>query len=195
MGTDGGGGKGGGGKHTWWLTRAPADATVDIAIWSTTEQGLAITAGSLATLRPLFRIVGHRLGLTSVGPTAALHDSERQAPSAMGGRLKDVSNNTGSSSSAGRPRRGPFSLTTFMANDDAEAHELGSNSDQGEGPQDVRFSSKRPRVWESQGACGRDNESETGLTFEASKESQGGDKGDHRDIFVVQTFSMREDRL
>ncbi|UKZ49109.1 hypothetical protein TrVGV298_003349 [Trichoderma virens] len=30
-------------------------STVDIAIWSTTEQGLGIAAGSLATLRPLFR--------------------------------------------------------------------------------------------------------------------------------------------
>ncbi|CAI6292913.1 unnamed protein product [Periconia digitata] len=35
-------------------------ATLDIAIWSDIEQGLAITAGSLATLRPLYRrITGH----------------------------------------------------------------------------------------------------------------------------------------
>ncbi|KAF9872592.1 hypothetical protein CkaCkLH20_10089 [Colletotrichum karsti] len=163
-------------------------ATVDIAIWSTTEQGLAITAGSLATLRPLFRLVGHRLGFTSMGPSA-LHDSDRNAPSAMGGKLKDISNN----SSASRPRRGPFSLTTFMAKDEAEAHELASNSDQGESQQS-KFSSKRPRVWESQGTQ-RDNDSETELTFEASKESQGSDRGDNRDIVVVQTFSMREDRL
>lgn len=40
----------------------PADATVDIAIWSDTEQGLAITAGSLATLRPLFRAVTSKFG-------------------------------------------------------------------------------------------------------------------------------------
>lgn len=39
-------------------------ATVDIAIWSDIELGLAITAGSLATLRPLYRIVSARLGLT-----------------------------------------------------------------------------------------------------------------------------------
>ncbi|KAM0324679.1 hypothetical protein ACHAQA_008072 [Verticillium albo-atrum] len=39
--------------------------TVDIAIWSTVEQGLAITAGSLATLKPLIKAMGHRLGLTS----------------------------------------------------------------------------------------------------------------------------------
>ncbi|KAF2276835.1 uncharacterized protein EI97DRAFT_417912 [Westerdykella ornata] len=43
-------------------------ATTDIAIWSTVEQGLAITAGSLATLRPLFTLILARLGL-STGPS------------------------------------------------------------------------------------------------------------------------------
>ena len=37
--------------------------TLDIAIWSTVELGLAITAGSLATLRPLFTSVLYKLGL------------------------------------------------------------------------------------------------------------------------------------
>ncbi|KAH7402831.1 hypothetical protein BKA66DRAFT_564726 [Pyrenochaeta sp. MPI-SDFR-AT-0127] len=40
-------------------------ATTDIAIWSTVEQGLAITAGSLATLRPLFFLAMARLGLNT----------------------------------------------------------------------------------------------------------------------------------
>ncbi|KAH7026737.1 uncharacterized protein B0I36DRAFT_248763 [Microdochium trichocladiopsis] len=40
-------------------------ATVDIAIWSTVEQGLAITAGSLATTRPLLRMLGQKLGLAT----------------------------------------------------------------------------------------------------------------------------------
>ncbi|KAJ8106098.1 hypothetical protein OPT61_g9766 [Boeremia exigua] len=39
--------------------------TLDIAIWSTVEQGLAITAGSLATLRPLFSLVMHHMGLST----------------------------------------------------------------------------------------------------------------------------------
>jgi hypothetical protein len=39
--------------------------TLDIAIWSTVEMGLAITAGSLATLRPLFFLAVHRLGLST----------------------------------------------------------------------------------------------------------------------------------
>ncbi|KAF2855630.1 hypothetical protein T440DRAFT_159167 [Plenodomus tracheiphilus IPT5] len=42
-------------------------ATVDVAIWSDTEQGLAITAGSLATLRPLWRQVSTTLGFASSG--------------------------------------------------------------------------------------------------------------------------------
>ncbi|KAI1775941.1 hypothetical protein F4818DRAFT_415482 [Hypoxylon cercidicola] len=40
-------------------------ATVDVAIWSTVEQGLAISAGSLATLRPLFKLVGYKMGVTT----------------------------------------------------------------------------------------------------------------------------------
>ncbi|KAF5005915.1 hypothetical protein FDECE_7673 [Fusarium decemcellulare] len=39
--------------------------TLDIAIWSTIEQGLAITAGSLATLRPLIKLAAFRMGFTS----------------------------------------------------------------------------------------------------------------------------------
>ncbi|KDN66415.1 hypothetical protein CSUB01_09853 [Colletotrichum sublineola] len=157
-------------------------ATVDIAIWSTTEQGLAITAGSLATLRPLFRIIGYRLGFTSLGPSQ-LHDSERGDPSAMGGKVKNVSN-----ASSSRQRRGPFSLTTFMAKDDVDSHEMAN----GESDQRLQHkpSSKRARGWESTGR--RDNESETELTFEASKESA---RSDRENITVVQTFSLREDRL
>lgn len=44
-------------------------ATVDIAIWSDIEQGLAITAGSLATLRPLYRMISAKFGFTSTGGT------------------------------------------------------------------------------------------------------------------------------
>jgi hypothetical protein len=38
---------------------------VDVALWSAIEQGLAITATSLATLRPLFKLAGFHLGLAS----------------------------------------------------------------------------------------------------------------------------------
>jgi hypothetical protein len=42
-------------------------ATLDIAIWSDVEQGLAITAGSLATLRPLYRQIASRFGFDQTG--------------------------------------------------------------------------------------------------------------------------------
>lgn len=42
-------------------------ATLDIAIWSDTEQGLGITAGSLATLRPLYRLLATKFGISTTG--------------------------------------------------------------------------------------------------------------------------------
>lgn len=42
---------------------------MDIAIWSAIEQGLAITAGCLATLRPLLKEFGYWMGWTK--PSAA----------------------------------------------------------------------------------------------------------------------------
>ncbi|CAH0040409.1 unnamed protein product [Clonostachys rhizophaga] len=44
-------------------------ATINIVIWSTIEQGVAIMAGSLATLRPLLRQVAQNLGFSSTGPS------------------------------------------------------------------------------------------------------------------------------
>ncbi|KAF2648590.1 hypothetical protein K491DRAFT_684585 [Lophiostoma macrostomum CBS 122681] len=51
-------------------------ATVDIAIWSTVEQGLAVAAGSFATLRPLMQIVMKELGTVT--------STYRRRPSAYG---------------------------------------------------------------------------------------------------------------
>lgn len=53
---------------------------MDVAIWSIIEQGLAITATSLATLRPLFKLAGHRLGLASQ-PTALRPYGHKSTPS------------------------------------------------------------------------------------------------------------------
>lgn len=44
-------------------------ATIDIAIWSTAEGGLGITAGNLATLRPLVQSMGNCFGFTQSGQT------------------------------------------------------------------------------------------------------------------------------
>jgi hypothetical protein len=55
-------------------------ATLDIAIWSDTEQGLGITAGSLATLRPLFRQIGNRLGISSGTSAEPSKSNGRRTP-------------------------------------------------------------------------------------------------------------------
>ncbi|KAK7224357.1 hypothetical protein V2G26_012360 [Clonostachys chloroleuca] len=44
-------------------------ATINIVIWSTIEQGVAIMAGSLATLCPLLRQVAQNRGFSSTGPS------------------------------------------------------------------------------------------------------------------------------
>jgi hypothetical protein len=60
-------------------------ATTDIAIWSTVEQGLAITAGSLATLRPLFFLAMRRLGLTTQPTGRRPSYGGKSGPLAAGG--------------------------------------------------------------------------------------------------------------
>lgn len=70
--------------------RSPGN-TLDIAIWSTIEQGLAITAGSLATLRPLIKLLAFRLGLTtkpkSMRPSDYATNSRPLGGSKGGGHL------------------------------------------------------------------------------------------------------------
>jgi hypothetical protein len=87
-------------------------ATVDIAIWSDIEQGLAITAGSLATLRPLYRVVVARLGWTQTS-TRPLKES--------GGRPYEPSGVSGSK----QKRSGPFSLVTLTRNNGSTSEEYG----------------------------------------------------------------------
>lgn len=40
-----------------------SDSIIEVSIWSTVEPGIGITAGCIATLRPLFQTVMWRLGL------------------------------------------------------------------------------------------------------------------------------------
>ncbi len=56
-------------------------ATLDIAIWSETEQGLGITAASLATLRPLYRLLASRFGINTTNGD----DSGKDNPKWYGG--------------------------------------------------------------------------------------------------------------
>ncbi|KXJ86387.1 hypothetical protein Micbo1qcDRAFT_236923 [Microdochium bolleyi] len=56
-------------------------STIDIAIWSTVESGLAIVAGNLATTRPLYRHLMQRFGFTqrtgTVGPSGPTASGRR----------------------------------------------------------------------------------------------------------------------
>lgn len=49
--------------------------SIPIAIWSTVEQCLAITAGCLATLQPLVKMIRSKLGMTSSHPTLGNSES------------------------------------------------------------------------------------------------------------------------
>ncbi|KAH7323216.1 hypothetical protein B0I35DRAFT_450331 [Stachybotrys elegans] len=128
-------------------------ATLDIAIWSATEQGLAITAGSLATLRPLVRIISQRFGLSN--GLSEIKDSDAPYPSGREGRSHN-------SNSTGNKLRGPFSLTTFMQRDDIEL-ETESQSDRTIGHK-MSNGAIRTSIWESHKRG--ENTSEEKLTAE-----------------------------
>jgi len=51
------------------------DATVDVALWSTVEPGIGITAGCLATLRPLLQRILLGTGLAAAPPRARQYRS------------------------------------------------------------------------------------------------------------------------
>ncbi|ETS80652.1 hypothetical protein PFICI_08181 [Pestalotiopsis fici W106-1] len=85
-------------------------STADIAIWSQVEIGLAIAAGSLATLRPLFHSIGQTLGLpglsgSSPGAAVAVPASAKFAPSSSSHGQK----NHKSAVSCGKKNMSPLS--------------------------------------------------------------------------------------
>ncbi|KKY15728.1 putative integral membrane [Diplodia seriata] len=77
-------------------------STVDIAIWSDIEEGLAITAGSLACLRPLFRIF--RARLLGIGGSSSSGDrGRRQWPRSASSSQQPMSIGRARKGSLGRP--------------------------------------------------------------------------------------------
>jgi len=98
-------------------------ATTDIAIWSQTEQGLAIAAGSLATLRPLFRKMVHAVGLTTTSATQGAPNygngqSAMPSRGAVGAGYRFKSTSTFGSNSTRDKQHSMFSMTTFQRIDD-----------------------------------------------------------------------------
>lgn len=149
-----------------------------MAIWSSVEQGLAITAGSLATLRPLFALVMHQLGL-STRPT-------QQRPSNYGLQTPPASqvlNSRRKGSKNGLDMYGLSHVQETRISDDSLAKEsslpkspnwLNSN-----GPQNITKSQIRS-----------DNESERSLRLKSSRNSSE----DQMQIMVSKTFWVDEER-
>lgn len=156
------------------LTHTCADATVDIAIWSCTEQGLAITAGSLATLRPLLRNVGYCFGLSTPGPTE-LHDSDHQA----------LSGTMGGQSSRKKSQQDPFSLTRLDREDDGPF-----DAEDGRQVFGNRQGDRRIAPWESQGSS--QDGSEEG--FAGNRSSTFGQDWKGHNIVKVQTVTVTSER-
>ena len=139
-------------------------ATVDIAIWSTTEQGLAITAGSLATLRPLLRQVSEALGLSIAG-RSEIPDSDDVPPS-------DHIKTFGQSGNS-RRHRGPFSLTTF-GREGGSDEEIAKNDGGEHGNTTYVVGGKSASIWTSTTPRERgDNESEERLTPAQTQQVNG----------------------
>ncbi len=89
--------------------------TVDVAIWSTVEQGMAITAGGLATLQPLLKIIAFKLGLRS-------HPSQPN-PSNYGNKIR-LQENAISVRRSFTHKSEPFSPSHKTSHDDQDALNL-----------------------------------------------------------------------
>ncbi|KAM0518871.1 hypothetical protein ACHAPE_003861 [Trichoderma viride] len=134
-------------------------ATIDIAIWSTVEQGLAITAGSLATIRPLFRKIAAKLGWST-----------------MGSNLPPTGESMGGRQTTGRSRknksRDPFSLATFNREEEDESNgniKLVDNYPGNFQTTITTITADPKSVWKSSNRHKADNESEEELRMEGSK--------------------------
>lgn len=154
-------------------------STLDIAIWSSVEQGLAITAGSLATLRPLFFLAMHRLGLTTRGPSGG-------RPSAYG-MSAPLPANAGSSAGhkADKLRPDKYQLSATV--------KTRCSSDEDSIPRTGDMSHKSSTNWadrkshkKSNNNTSNDNESERSLRIRTSEE-------DNMHIMVSKSFYITDE--
>ncbi len=159
-----------------------AGATIDIAIWSTTEQGLAITAGSLATLRPLFRRIAAKLGWSTV--QSGMPAAEEGPNSSIGHR-----------NTTGRGRKEPadhsvslvYPATIMMTTRRRPKTSKMGGLKLGDGyPGNFKttITSGRKSIWGSKGPR-TDNESEEELRMEGAKGDMTGVK--------IKSFSITEE--
>ncbi|KAI5919083.1 hypothetical protein F4810DRAFT_519394 [Camillea tinctor] len=152
-------------------------ATVDIAVWSTTEQGLAITAGSLATLRPLYRTAAQRLGLWS---SATGMPQSGNLPKTIGSSgVGKPGGKYGKGSQGSRSYGGDFSLATFSPTD--EEAQVDRHDDRLKMNNTIVCTTdivvKRSSIWgSSKEDRSRHNESQEELHLKSSKDTFNGSK-------------------
>jgi hypothetical protein len=157
--------------------------TTDIAIWSTVEQGLAITAGSLATCRPLFFLAMHKMGL-STNPT-----NNRPSYGGKSGPLHQYgSQSKGQKQDSLRPD--VFKLSTVV--------ETRRSTDSGhrvtDGPKSPHWSDKGPKVPTKESkkhSKKSDNESERSLKMKSSTASSDDEEAMH--IMVSKSFYITDE--
>jgi hypothetical protein len=143
---------------------------VDIAIWSTMEQGLAITAGSLASLQPLVKRVGQRLGFWDTRPS--MPGSRDIMPRTIGSMDRSKARKKS------RSARDTFGMTTLDWEDSGEARREGS-ADAASYPKnneimltrEVAVTTKRGSLWTVSEQRGSESQEE--LTNKLSKETFG----------------------
>lgn len=106
-------------------------ATTDIAIWSETEQALAITAGCFGTLRPLFKVVLTKLGLSQSNTANPDYHHGSNSRNLKGGSAyaRSQGNKFGGSSKQSSKAGGNsmFSMSTFTRLDDSNDREVGKS--------------------------------------------------------------------
>lgn len=171
-------------------------ATTDIAIWSTIEQGLAITAGSLATLRPLFFLALHRLGL-STQPTG-------QRPSNYGGMSgQKLGVPASSQQNTDRLRPDVYKLSNVVesrASQDSNPRDadipkaptwFNNNYPPQPPPKDTKFSEKSSKKLSKKSTA--DNESEKSFKLKTSASRSSDDVEDGMHIMVSKSFYITDE--
>ncbi|KAI0132357.1 hypothetical protein BJ170DRAFT_245328 [Xylariales sp. AK1849] len=146
-------------------------ATVDIAIWSNTEQGLAITAGSLATLKPLIK---RGTGLWS-SRASTLPASNNDFPRTIGSQGKF----RGQMASD----KGLFSLSTFTRMDDEEAER--DNGDRFDNNHIVHTTTITIKEEAGSSSEKHMSKSEGALTPDSWKTTHGGYKSDSKEFLAT----------
>ncbi|KAK8022297.1 hypothetical protein PG993_013064 [Apiospora rasikravindrae] len=162
-------------------------ATLDIAIWSDVEQGLAICAGCLATLQPLIKRTAQSVGLWSIhtGPGAS-----GLPPQTIG----SMDRHKASQARAAR-ENGNFTLATFqrVSEDDEESLDLEGNHRRGGGESKSGVTCGTPNAGDDDNKSMRNNKVGIFTTTTVTVKKEPAHCNDGNDMY--NHFNESEERL